>query len=181
MTIVHRLLNSHKYIQQSSVDAAYQFCMDSIGLLIQTDQTPVKLDTNGRKASEICFWKYCLNKSRYFTWLMMFTTCDNFDILIYVISLYIWASCRKQNKPFWRHDMEKFSTLLALCEGNPPVMGGFPHTKGLSVQGFNVALKFAWAWSWANDQVADDMRRHDTHVMSLQCVWQIWNWKILET
>ena len=27
---------------------------------------------------------------------------------------------------WWRHQMEKFSALLALCEGNPPVTDGFP-------------------------------------------------------
>ena len=27
---------------------------------------------------------------------------------------------------WWRHQMEMVSTLLALCEGNPPVTGGFP-------------------------------------------------------
>ena len=27
---------------------------------------------------------------------------------------------------WWRHQIEKFSTLLALCEGNTPVTGGFP-------------------------------------------------------
>ena len=26
----------------------------------------------------------------------------------------------------WRHQMKTFSALLALCEGNPPVTGGFP-------------------------------------------------------
>ena len=28
--------------------------------------------------------------------------------------------------PWWRHQMETFSALLSLCEGNPPVTGGFP-------------------------------------------------------
>ena len=28
--------------------------------------------------------------------------------------------------PWWRHQMEAFSAWLALCEGNPPVTGGFP-------------------------------------------------------
>ena len=28
--------------------------------------------------------------------------------------------------PWWRHQMEKFSTLLALCAGNSPVTGEFP-------------------------------------------------------
>ena len=27
---------------------------------------------------------------------------------------------------WWRHQMETFSALLALCEGNPPVTDGFP-------------------------------------------------------
>ena len=27
--------------------------------------------------------------------------------------------------PWWRHQMETFSALLALCEGKPPVTGGF--------------------------------------------------------
>ena len=27
---------------------------------------------------------------------------------------------------WWRHEMETFSALLALCERNPPVTGGFP-------------------------------------------------------
>ena len=29
-------------------------------------------------------------------------------------------------KLWWCHDMEKISGLLALCDGNPPVAGGFP-------------------------------------------------------
>ena len=31
-----------------------------------------------------------------------------------------------QNSWWWRHQMETFSALLALCEGYPPVIGGFP-------------------------------------------------------
>ena len=33
----------------------------------------------------------------------------------------IWVS-----RLWWRHQMETFPLLLALCEGNPPVTGGFP-------------------------------------------------------
>ena len=29
-------------------------------------------------------------------------------------------------RTWWRHEMETLSALLALCEGNPPVTGGFP-------------------------------------------------------
>ena len=30
------------------------------------------------------------------------------------------------NITWWRHQMEKFSTLLLLCAGNSPVIGEFP-------------------------------------------------------
>ena len=33
--------------------------------------------------------------------------------------------------------METFSTLLALCEGNPPVTGGFPSQKPVT-QSFDI-------------------------------------------
>ena len=32
----------------------------------------------------------------------------------------------KPNITWWRHEMETFSALLSLCEGNPSVIGGFP-------------------------------------------------------
>ena len=30
------------------------------------------------------------------------------------------------HRPWWRHQMETFSALLALCAGNSPVTGEFP-------------------------------------------------------
>ena len=33
------------------------------------------------------------------------------------------------SSPWWRHQMEIISALLTLCEGNPPVTGGFPWQK----------------------------------------------------
>ena len=32
----------------------------------------------------------------------------------------------RSNSPWWRHETKTFSALLAICEGNPPVTGGFP-------------------------------------------------------
>ena len=32
-------------------------------------------------------------------------------------------------RTWWRHNMEKLSVLLALCESNPSVTGGLPHTR----------------------------------------------------
>ena len=39
--------------------------------------------------------------------------------------------------PLWRHAMETLSSLLALCEGNPPVVGRFP-SKGPGNADFDV-------------------------------------------
>ena len=33
---------------------------------------------------------------------------------------------QKHNMALWRHQMETFSALLALCAGNSPVTGEFP-------------------------------------------------------
>ena len=37
---------------------------------------------------------------------------------------------------WWRHQRETFSTLLALCEENPPVTGGFPSDRPVSFDVF---------------------------------------------
>ena len=44
-------------------------------------------------------------------------------------TLHIWAvSMSSHNQTtWWRHQMETFSALLAICAGNSPVPGEFPH------------------------------------------------------
>ena len=39
-----------------------------------------------------------------------------------------YSNCRA----WWRHQMETFSVLLALCEGNSPVTGGFPSERSVT-------------------------------------------------
>ena len=39
--------------------------------------------------------------------------------------------------PLWRHQMETFSALLALCAGNSPVAGEFPAQRPV-MRGFDV-------------------------------------------
>ena len=43
----------------------------------------------------------------------------------------------QSNVSWWRHQMETFSALLAHCEGNPPVTGGFPSQRPVK-QSFNI-------------------------------------------
>ena len=70
---------------------------------------------------------------------------------------------------WWHHDMEMLSTLLALCEGNPPVIGGFP-SQGPVMQTFDVSFAVSWTWCWTNIWIDKDLRWHDTHVNSLSCI-----------
>ena len=63
---------------------------------------------------------------------------------------------------WWRHQTETFSALLALCEGNPPVNGGFPH-KGQWRRALMFSLSCAPINGWGNNRDAGDLRRHCAH------------------
>ena len=64
---------------------------------------------------------------------------------------------------WWRHQMETFSALLALCAGNSPVSGEFhaqrPVTRSFDVF-FDLRLKKN---RWVNNREAGDLRRHRAH------------------
>ena len=74
---------------------------------------------------------------------------------------------------WWRHQMEPFSALLALCAGNSPVPLNSPH-KGQWRGGLMFSLIFAWINDWVNNREAGDLRRHrgqyDVNVMIRRCV-----------
>ena len=63
---------------------------------------------------------------------------------------------------WWRHQMETFSALLALCAGNSPVPVNSPH-KGQ----WRVALMFSLICArindWVNNREAGDLRRYRGH------------------
>ena len=65
---------------------------------------------------------------------------------------------------WWRHQMETFSASLALCEGNPSVVGGIPSQRPVTWS-FGVFFSLIWAWTndWANNRNAGDLRRHRAH------------------
>ena len=60
--------------------------------------------------------------------------------------------------PWWRHQMETLSALLALSEGNPPLTGGFPSQRPVT-RSFDVSLCCAWT----NNCDAGVLRRHRAH------------------
>ena len=61
---------------------------------------------------------------------------------------------------WWRHQMETFSALLAICAGNSPVTGDFPAQRPVT-QNFDVF--FARINGWVNNRKAGDLRRHGAH------------------
>ena len=62
--------------------------------------------------------------------------------------------------PWWRHQMEKLSALLALCEGNSSVNS--PH-KGQWRGALMFSLLCVWTNGWANNGDAGDLRCHRAH------------------
>ena len=63
---------------------------------------------------------------------------------------------------FWRHQMETFSALLAICVGNSPVIGEFPARRPVT-RIFDVFFDLGLINSWVNSGKAGDLRRHLAH------------------
>ena len=61
--------------------------------------------------------------------------------------------------PWWRHQMETFSALLAICHRSPV---NSPH-KGQWRGALVFSLICAWINGWVNKRWAGDLRHHHTH------------------
>ena len=75
--------------------------------------------------------------------------------------------------PWWRNQMEIFSALLALCEGNPLVTRGFP-SKCQWRRALVFSLICVWINNWANNRDAGDLRRHCARydvIVILSLIW----------
>ena len=71
---------------------------------------------------------------------------------------------------WWRHQMETFSSLLALCAGNSPVPVNSSH-KGQWRGVLMFSLICSWIKGWSNNREAGDLRRHRAHydVIVMRC------------
>ena len=69
---------------------------------------------------------------------------------------------RDIGESWWRHQMETFSALLALCAGNSPVPLNSPH-KGQWRGAWMFSLIYAWINDWVNNREAGDLRRQRGH------------------
>ena len=79
---------------------------------------------------------------------------------------------------WWRHQMETFSALLALCAGNSPVSVNSPH-KGQWRGALMFSLICSWIHDWVNNRETGDLRRHRAHydviVMILRLMYNVSN------
>ena len=62
---------------------------------------------------------------------------------------------------WWRHQMDPFSALLALCERNPPLTVGFRSQRPVT-RNFVFVLICAWK-NGVNRRDAGNLRRHRAH------------------
>ena len=74
-------------------------------------------------------------------------------------TLHLWSAMKG---PWWRHQMEAFSALLALCAGNSPVTGEFPSQRPVT-RCLVLSLIYAWTNGWVNNRDAGGLRRHRAH------------------
>ena len=80
---------------------------------------------------------------------------------------------------WWRHQMETFSALLAICAGNSPVPVNSPH-KGQWRRAVMFSLICIWINVWVNNREAGDLRRYRAHYyvsvmfIALWCRWVSW-------
>ena len=81
-----------------------------------------------------------------------------YDILTSIVKIYQritkgykWLTliCVPDPRPWWRHQMETFPVLLALCAGNSPVTGEFPSQRpAWWASGFPGNLQQCTPWSF---------------------------------
>ena len=75
---------------------------------------------------------------------------------------------------WWRHQMEKFSALLALCAGNSPVTGEFPAQRPVT-RSFDVFFDLRLnkqSWGWWFETLSRSLWRHcNGYEKSLRLIW----------
>ena len=75
--------------------------------------------------------------------------------------VHVIQSVKDIMETWWRHQMETFSALLALCAGNSPV-SEFPAQRPVT-RSFDVFFDLRLNNGWVNNREADDLRCHRTH------------------
>ena len=88
---------------------------------------------------------------------------------LYVVPMWTW----------WRHQMETFSALLALCAGNSPVTDEFPLQRPLT-RSFDVFFDLRLSkrlskhsWDWWFETLSRPLLRHCNGISNCQISWSL--------
>ena len=125
----------------------------------------IHLDTHPKvMASVICYfssapWRYHISAPNFFTLL-----CKKRKRYIRHI---LCSACKQhESTPWRRHQMETFSSLLAICAGNSPVSGEFPAQRPVT-RGFDVFYNLRpdkrlskQSWGWWFETPSHSLWRH---------------------
>ena len=95
------------------------------------------------------------------------TDIRRFEALIFAVSIIVLALDHVTDSfSWWRHEMETFSALLALCAGNSPVIGEFPAQKPVT-QSFDTFFDLRLnkqlskqSWGWLFEKPSRSSWRH---------------------
>ena len=71
-------------------------------------------------------------------------------------------SSKTETNPRWRHQMETFSAVLALCAGNSSMTGEFPAQRPMT-RSFDVFFDLSLNKRLSKQSWAGDLRRHRAH------------------
>ena len=89
-------------------------------------------------------------------------------------------SCHPLYKIWWRHQMETFSALLAICAGNSPVTGEFPAqrpvTRSIDVF-FDLHLNKRLnnqSWGWWFETLSRPWWHHHNVKETVPVIWNFW-------
>ena len=94
----------------------------------------------------------------------LFRCSCSYDIVL------IWSQFH--SSPWWRHQMETFSALPAMCAGNPPVTGEFPAQRPVT-RSFDVFFMCVEIKCWVNNHEAGDLRCHRAHYDVIVMLWRL--------
>ena len=89
-------------------------------------------------------------------------------------------------KTWWRHQMETFSALLAICAGNSPVSGEFPAQRP-ATRSFDVFFDqrpnkrlSKQTWGWWFETHSPPLWRHSNEIIETQtCIHYPMNWVVI--
>ena len=134
------------------------------------------------------FWGVAIARA-----LLMILSCTTYsDINSHrVFKLYVWKNyIPNLIVPLWRHQMETFSALLAICAGNSPVPGEFLAQRPVT-RGFDVFFDLRpnkrlskQSWGWWFETLSRSLWRQCNVIQAKTKYWsdhitKIWEWATL--